>query len=307
MTAPDAAHLPADFCAYISLKLSSLTDLRLPASITRDAPYPDQQAIRLYLAELLQRDPAVFLERYSKLLSSEDLSKFEPLRSNYEVDFWLKQAEASSSPATTAHASRGHLSTTAKNRRLAYMYRLEQQGEYFSETSMRDREPLIWHEHIGQYEGHPVPPANPPQQGGALGFADSLLRAHDEAQIRARLEQQLKDQECQLSEHESDSDAEQQQEQQQGEGSAPMQQDAAVGFSPSAQQLHGQPPQQADMSTDAMRQRRQDLLDEMQSRFLSGMDGESVDYAAIDADSALDDAWAAQQAQDAEDAYFDAD
>jgi hypothetical protein len=49
------------------------------------------------------------------------------------------------------------------------------------------------------------------------------------------------------------------------------------------------------------------LLLLLQSRFLLGLDGAHQSYADIDADVALDEAWAAQQAQDAEDAYFDAD
>lgn len=318
MTAPNKAQLPQDFCTYITAKLCSTADLRLPASLTRDAPYPDQQAIASHLLQLLQRDPAVFLERYSTLLSSEDLSNFESLRSNYEVDYWLKQAVArSQQPAAAgdpiARTPRGSLSTTTKNRRLAYMYQLQQQGDYFSETTMREREPLIWHEHIGQFEGHPLPQTGA-QQGSGLGFADSLLRAHDEAQIRARLEQQLEDEECQLSEHESDSDDEQQEQRKHEQAEADQAHQTTRISQASRQKQHhhqqqGQPHQQqhADMSAEAMRQRRQDFLDEMQTRFLSGKDDQNVDYAQIDADVGLDDAWAAQQAQDAEDAYFDAD
>eukprot|EP00878_Enallax_costatus_P029639 GHUV01032175.1.p1 GENE.GHUV01032175.1~~GHUV01032175.1.p1 ORF type:complete len:373 (-),score=58.49 GHUV01032175.1:318-1436(-) len=303
MTAPAKEELSADFRKQLISRLSSVSDLRLPASLTRDKPYPDQQALTAYLSQLLRRDPAVFLERYSTLLSTEDLSNFKPLRSDYEIDYWIRKAEASQPSTTASTGSKGHLTTTAKNRRLAYMYQLEQQGEYFSETSMREREPLVWHQHIGQYEGHPVPPARP-QQSGLLGFADSLLRAHDEAQIRARLEQQLEEEECQMSEHDSDSEDEPQQQQQATE--LPCQATAADGAA--AQQQHGQQQQQpVDMSQDAMAQRRQDFLDEMQSRFLTGMDKDSIDYAVIDADAGLDDAWAEQQAQDAVDAYFNAD
>jgi hypothetical protein len=56
-----------------------------------------------------------------------------------------------------------------------------------------------------------------------------------------------------------------------------------------------------------MARRRQEFLLEMQHRFLDGLDGEHQDYGAIDADTTLDDDWAKQQAQDAEDAYFDAE
>jgi hypothetical protein len=61
------------------------------------------------------------------------------------------------------------------------------------------------------------------------------------------------------------------------------------------------------MGPDAMARRRHDFLQEMQHRFLDGLDGEHQDYAVIDADTSLDDYWAREQAQDAEDAYFDSD
>ena len=42
----------------------------------------------------------------------------------------------------------------------------------------------------------------------------------------------------------------------------------------------------------------------MHQRFLAGED-EGVDYRRLDRDASLDDDWAAEQQQDAEDAYFD--
>lgn len=300
MTAQASAQLPTDFCKVLVARLSTSDSLRLPAYLTRATPQPDQQAITTYLSELLQRDPAVFLERYSKLLTQDEIQKFDPLRSDYEVDYWLKQAETQHDSITAGgpkSSSSKALSNTAKNRRLAQMYRLEQQGDYFSETSMRERQPLIWHHHIGQYEGHPPPPAGGQQQSG-LGFADSLLRAQDEVQLRARLQQQLEEEECQMSEHDSDSED---QEQQNDMDVQQKQQQADAQEPPQKQQ------DQAATDLSLMRQRRQDFLDEMQSRFLSGLDIDSVDYAAIDGDVQLDEVWAAQQAQDAEDAYFEAD
>ena len=41
----------------------------------------------------------------------------------------------------------------------------------------------------------------------------------------------------------------------------------------------------------------------MESRFLQGLDP-GIDYAAIDADTQLDEHWASEINQDAEDAYF---
>lgn len=42
----------------------------------------------------------------------------------------------------------------------------------------------------------------------------------------------------------------------------------------------------------------------MHQRFLAGED-DGVDYQKLDKDASLDDDWAAEQQQDAEDAYFD--
>jgi hypothetical protein len=113
-------------------------------------------------------------QRYGLLLSADELSSFEPLRDNYEVDYYLKQAAAAHQAQQQQQGARTqqqngqkaqsqqqeqqrqaaggrskHLPSTVKNRRLAFMRRLEQQGEYFSEHAMREREPLVWQECIG--------------------------------------------------------------------------------------------------------------------------------------------------------------
>jgi hypothetical protein len=112
-------------------------------------------------------------QRYGLLLSADELSSFEPLRDNYEVDYYLKQAAAAhqqqqqqqgaSTQQQKCQAHRPqqeqqqqaagvrsqHLTSTVKNRRLAFMRRLEQEGEYFSEHAMREREPLVWQDCIG--------------------------------------------------------------------------------------------------------------------------------------------------------------
>ncbi|KAL0041341.1 hypothetical protein WJX79_000173 [Trebouxia sp. C0005] len=51
----------------------------------------------------------------------------------------------------------------------------------------------------------------------------------------------------------------------------------------------------------------EDFLALMHQRFLAGDDKEYVDYAAIDKNAALDDDWAAQAEDDAQEKYFDAD
>lgn len=61
------------------------------------------------------------------------------------------------------------LPARVKNRRLAAMRRLAAEGEYFSDEAMRQRAPLLYHQHIGQYmpdEGQQQG-QGAPQGGGA--------------------------------------------------------------------------------------------------------------------------------------------
>lgn len=54
--------IPADASESISARLSQVQDLRLPASLLRDHPYPSPAAVQEHLRELLSRDAGVFLE-----------------------------------------------------------------------------------------------------------------------------------------------------------------------------------------------------------------------------------------------------
>lgn len=56
------AHPDGDACASMAARLSTVENLRLPASLLRTQPYPDAAAIQQHLQDLLQRDAAVFLE-----------------------------------------------------------------------------------------------------------------------------------------------------------------------------------------------------------------------------------------------------
>ena len=68
------------------------------------------------LNQLLQRDPALFLQRHGHTLGAGDLHLFNHLRGDYEVDFHLATLTAAVSPSPEQAASRRRL---VKNRRLA--------------------------------------------------------------------------------------------------------------------------------------------------------------------------------------------
>lgn len=68
---------------------------------------------------------------------------FCPPRGDYEVDFYLRALEQRGDAQKRGAA--------ARNRRLAAMRRLERDGSFFSEHEMRERQPALHHQYIGQY------------------------------------------------------------------------------------------------------------------------------------------------------------
>lgn len=134
--------------------------------------------------------PCMLAHRYGKLLKPNEVTLFDQFSSDFEVAHWLRvlgatppsaQAqEQQTEPACASGASSGPLheagaepapqphqvqaspssvgkqqaaTAVQKNRRLAAMQNLQQQGDYFSEDTMRQRAPLLYHQLIGQYTG----------------------------------------------------------------------------------------------------------------------------------------------------------
>ncbi|GLI68935.1 hypothetical protein VaNZ11_013363, partial [Volvox africanus] len=137
----------------ITERLAELPDLALPSSLYKEAARPPATGdILAYLQALLQKDPAAFLARYGGVLQCQELNHFEALRSaDFEVDHWLGVYAAQRIEAADQAANPGRLPARVKNRRLAAMRRLAAQGEYFSDDSMRHREPLLYHQQIGRF------------------------------------------------------------------------------------------------------------------------------------------------------------
>ena len=158
-------------------------------------------------------------------------------------------------------------------RRYAKLQRLLREGAYFSDTAMRKRQPLLYHQYLGQHLAE-APPA-------AKTLSESILQQHDELQARERLQeaQARADAAAELepeTETSSDEEAE-----------------------PAFPSKHGPAP----LSSEQLRDSRSELLTVLQTLYLDGKDPE-VDYQAVDADSSLDGDNAAEQEQDLEDQHF---
>lgn len=265
----------------ISQRLSADLNLALPASLQRELTDPvTPQKRKDYVTSLLERDPGVFLERYASKLSQQERAQFEPLRDDYEVDFYLKLAEDEET------AARSGLSTTAKNRRLAQLNRLVDEGKYFSEEAMCSRAPLLHQQYIGQR-----PTAT---SSSAPTLSSTLLRQHDEQEHQNKLQEQ-QEQEAMVEEEEDTSSEE-------ADASVDAQQSKVVD-----PDQHLPPASKHGDGVSVDPQSTEEFLALMHQRFLNGDDHEHVDYHVIDKNVTLDDDWAAQAEGDAQEKYFDAD
>lgn len=318
-------------------RLSRLPDLYLPHALATRAESVTQIERKDHLTSLLRRDAAVFLERYGKSLNSVELQEFEALQDDYEVNWHLKDLRSSMNPSAEDQRSRAAI---VQNRRLAYMNRLVQDGQYFSEDSMRMRSPLIHYEHVGQFQD---PAIRDPAVRPGERFSDTLIRRSEEAYIQERLREERvaagipveEPVEETIEEDESDFEEEYDTESEDEEESPQRAQENV----PDSRASHGtdsqgqisqdefpgetsneEAPQPSEsmeaeetapssqyLSPAELGDKMEDLTRVMQEKFLSGMDSEYVDYERIDNDAALDDDWMPEITRDAEDKYFDED
>ena len=197
------------------------------------------------------------------------------------------------------------------------MNRLLSDGAYFSDAAMRTRQPLLYHQLLGQY----LPPPMPSRMDT---LSDSILSQADELQARHQLEeaqqQQRREQAGQVSEQETESE-----EESESESEAEDNARAALGAlhgthtvvsgnrqgqraSVEGQDKHGEQDSSHQLSQQELQDAREELLAIMQQRFLAGQDNSSVDYHAIDHDDqlGLDDDNAAEVERDAMERHFDA-
>ena len=99
---------------------------------------------KLHIAtELLENKPGAFLTRFGKFLEAEDLVNFEALSDDYIIGFQLKEIRTRLNVAANQ--------TIVKNRRFEAMKRLVEQGEYFEDELLKERDPLLYEQMVGQH------------------------------------------------------------------------------------------------------------------------------------------------------------
>ncbi|KAL8497902.1 hypothetical protein ACS0TY_021302 [Phlomoides rotata] len=314
----------------ITERLSLMEDLYFPRKVQpADTANPSRR--KSLLLDLLSTDAAVFLERYGSKLSLVELHHFDVLKDDYEVNWHLNNLRSIINPTEEEMKSR---SAKIKNRRVAYMDKLMLDGNYFSEDAMREREPYLHHEYVGQFQD----PSGRSMARPGERWSETLMRQSEEAFLLEKIrgeqqrlgvarsdwvgnEREVQEEEEEEEEEETETE-EEEEEQDRSETKDAVKETEMVknmeGMAAGScsqtlevQQNHNaeigavEPGAEDCISAEEMQDRMEQLVYIMQQKFLSGEDHQHLDYSKIDEDETLDDHWMREANQDAEEKYFD--
>ena len=234
----------------------------------RDEPDLTDNEKFYYLQEMLNRSPGKFLMKYGGLLLEYHLVYFKKY-DDYEIKFRLKELQK--------NLSDGSRKVVRRNRRFECLKKLMDEGVYFCEKEMRQREPLLYEHYIGQYLT--------PEEREALDrqCSDVLLsdRILHQADVKRREELLIVQREAEeMVEFESDEDDEE---------------DPKQVLEPS---------EDSTISEKEKRKLHQEFLRTMQLKFLNG-DEKEFDYSKVDNNVDYDSI--EQRGIDEEEKYFDSE
>ncbi|KAF9624374.1 hypothetical protein IFM89_010541 [Coptis chinensis] len=299
----------------IAERLSGMDNLYFPRSIGHVIDSPQRKSI---LLDLLSKDAAVFLERYGELLTGEELNEFDVKKSDYEVNWHLNKLRSLMNPTVEDVRLR---SVKVKNRRRAYMSKLVIEGNYFSEDSMREREPYLHHEFVGKFQD----PSGRSMARPGEKWSETLMRRCEEAvlvdKIRGEQQRLGVDQRdwtpfnLDLLEYHNSTSSHQDKNVKNVlsnltdfngllrywmEFQEPDNNDPSNGVRSNGTESN----EKASLSAVEMQDQMEQFTHVMQQKFLSGKDSHYLDYSIIDNDETLDDHWLREANHDAEEKYF---
>lgn len=227
---------------------------------------------------ILEKGPGQFLARFHNYMDQCDVRYFEQFRDDYEIDFYIKEILKRSSKARKIQV---------KNRRYEALKKLISEGSYFSDLEMKERNPLMFQQLIGQYMNEDEKEELNKIDKSDLRFTNILMEhiARDyEENFR---HQQEEEEERELFEENDDDDD-----------------DDKIDFKTVMLDSMSTENNVQTISEEEKRMLRKEFLTNMYQSFLDGRDA-GFNYSSVD-DNADYDALDIKQ-QDAEDKYFDSE
>lgn len=153
---------------------------------------------RIIARKLLHKSPDQFLARFGKFLNNDLLKYFETDDMNYGVGYYVNKLRR--------YFNNASRELDTKNRRYEALKLLVEKGEYFSETAMMRRNPLLYENLVGQYLTEKQKKERDNADTDDKTFVDVLMQGIERDHIE-RLMKRQEDAENEVME-ENDSDSE---------------------------------------------------------------------------------------------------
>ncbi len=243
----------------------------------RNEAEPTTQTLNEILHTLLLKKPSKFLMRFGSYLEESDLSFFEHLRDDFEVNYRIQKLQANLKQSSKVRIKK------IRNRRYEYLKQELAETTYFSEEEMRQRNPLLFDYYIGQFltedEKHKMEGNN-----SDMTLSSMILKKMELDKRSQLLKLQKTEEQNQFEELDSSSDENEEHETSES-------QLAAMELSTD--------PKLANTEKFML---RREFLTAMQTNFLEGKD-KDFDYSKIDFDERYDSL--DMKEKDDQDDYFD--
>lgn len=266
----------------------------------KDEPELSQDEKLQILKDLLSRNKATFLQRYGKYLKQEHVSLFNP-NEDYEIEHHLKEIQYRID----------NQENIVRNRRLSALKCMIEEGDYFSETQMMQREPTLYQNLVGQYMTQEEKRMRDLDECPGDSLVNIILQGidRDESDAVQRQDKErdaVEEFESDDSEYEEDKkvDDDSEVDLRNGKRWGGFDKDESLPFPVATKNLN----RDRDEATLIMAPEKDLLRDEftgiMYSNFLAGKD-KDFDYSTVDENSRYDDE--ALRSRDLEDKYFDSE
>lgn len=223
----------------------------------------DFEEKRKIAEEILNKNVPLFLKRYGKFLHIDTLSYFEPYKDDYEVNFYLMEVERI--------LKKNGRCIQVKNRRYEALQRLIKEGSYFSDCEMKERNPLLFEQMIGQFMTEKEI-TDLHSKAEEMKFSTLLMTQMEKNRINLKQQQQQDEEDCAWEEGDS-----------------------------SESEMEDDPPA---LNSDEKQLFRNEFLSVMYEQFLSGKD-KDFDYSSVDGNTDYDELQI--RGRDEEERYFDAE
>ena len=243
----------------------------------------------LLAEQLLNKNPSQFLFQYGKFLDNQMLKYFQESNKdddkiNLQIENFKKLNDAKLSKAIV------------KNRRFEALNRLISNGEYFSDSQMQIRNPLLFEQMVGRYmndqERDEVAIENLLERHEKISFSSFLMEQIEKSHIEKKRLKQEEYENSLIEEEDSESDEEEDETEQNEENEENEQE-----TEPNERYIK--------IDSNEKNMLREEFKKIMYEKFLSGEDAEYFDYSKVDSNVEFDSK--VEDDRDEEDKYFDSE